>query len=162
MNKCRICDIELNKINWFESLEKRNQKLCKKCSFEIGKKYRKLNPEKGRKYSGNYYKRHPKYNTKWGTENRKSIRKEMINAYGGKCVSCGIENPVVLDIDHINNDGGKHRKNGMWGWRLYRWLRKNKYPKDNYQLLCKNCNWIKEIERRKLHEIFKAMVEASR
>lgn len=27
---------------------------------------------------------------------------------------------------------------GRWGW-----------PKDNYQLLCKNCNWLKEIERRK-------------
>lgn len=113
-----------------------------------------------KEYSRRYYQTHPKYNVPWGRENRIKIRSEMINAYGGKCVACGIDNPIVLDIDHIDNSGGVHRKNGMWGWRLYRWLRKNGYPKDNYQLLCKNCNWIKEMERRKekvAYQIIKAI-----
>jgi hypothetical protein len=149
MEKCRVCDIGLNELNWFESLKNKNSKLCKSCSGEIGKAYRKLKPERARVYSKKYYKNHPKYNVLWGRKNRIEIRKEMISAYGGKCSACGIENFIVLDIDHINNDGGKDRKKGMWGWRLYRWLRRNKYPKDNYQLLCRNCNWIKEMQRRK-------------
>ena len=73
----------------------------------------------------------------------------MITAYGGKCAMCGISDSIVLDIDHIDNSGAEDRKKGMWGWRLYRWLRKNNYPKDNFQLLCKNCNWIKHIKNKR-------------
>jgi hypothetical protein len=28
-------------------------------------------------------------------------------------------------------------------------LRKNKYPRDNFQLLCRNCNWIKHMKNKR-------------
>lgn len=149
MDACRLCGTTLTDDNWYPSLKKKNSKICKKCNTKIGNEWKTQNPIKTQEYSKRYYERHPKYNIPWGRQNRLDIREEMIKAYGGKCAHCGIDNPIVLDIDHIDNNGGEHRKQGMWGWKLYRWLRKNNYPKDNYQLLCRNCNWIKEMERRR-------------
>jgi len=76
-------------------------------------------------------------------------RIEAINKYSNgtnKCNRCGIADMRVLDIDHINNDGSQHRKeignlNTVW------WLQKNGYP-EGFQILCRNCNWIKEMDRK--------------
>lgn len=77
------------------------------------------------------------------------IKLLAINHYGGKCACCGEKNIEFLVIDHVNNDGAKHRlqicgKNSG-GKRLYRWLKKNNYPdKPKLQVLCHNCNAAKE------------------
>ena len=46
-----------------------------------------------------------------------------------------------MTIDHINDDGAKHRKkeNLSTGTKMYRWLENNDYPKD-FQVACFNCN----------------------
>ncbi len=149
MSDCLKCQKELTDSNWYPSLRKKNYKICKSCHNKNTKSWKNKNPESAREYSNKYYRDHPKYNVPWGRENRIKIRAEMISVYGGKCSRCGIDNPVVLDIDHKDNNGCADRKKGMWGWRLYRWLKKNNYPTDNFQLLCRNCNWIKHMETRK-------------
>lgn len=73
------------------------------------------------------------------------MRDDAYDAYGGrKCACCGESEPSFLTIDHIENDGSKHRKilgNGkrLDGTYLYRWLKKNNYP-IGFQVLCYNCN----------------------
>lgn len=59
--------------------------------------------------------------------------------------NCVAENLIVLSIDHINGDGGKHRKelNIHGGKEFYKWLVKNNYP-EGYQVLCMNCQWSKK------------------
>ena len=46
-----------------------------------------------------------------------------------------------MSIDHINNDGYKHREltNIGNGSTTYFWLIKNNFP-DDFQILCMNCN----------------------
>jgi hypothetical protein len=149
MPNCLKCQVELTDENWFPSQRAKNSKICKKCNTERGNEWKRNHPESQHEYSQQYYKTHPGYNIGWCRESRIKIRAEMIEAYGGKCSACGIDNPVVLDIDHKDNNGRADRKRGMWGWRLYRWLKKNNYPTDNFQLLCRNCNWIKHMETRK-------------
>ena len=145
---CRVCEKQITDTDRYPAHIKRGARLCKSCSNNRGTEWRRLHPARSREYSQDYYKKNPKYNVAWGRQNRIDIRKEMISAYGGECVRCGIDNPIVLDIDHLDNRGCADRKKGMWGWRLYRWLRKNGYPKDNFQLLCRNCNWLKHMESR--------------
>jgi hypothetical protein len=84
---------------------------------------------------------------KWTDE----IRLEMVAAYGGKCLKCGESDPIVLLLDHINDDAklDKKQHGHHGGWMMYRRLRKLGWPKDRYQLLCHNCNYRKELERRK-------------
>ena len=73
------------------------------------------------------------------------LKNETFGAYGGHCVCCGETDYRFLSIDHINNDGNKHRKEGITDKGLWRWLKKQGYPKDNFQLLCFNCNLGKRI-----------------
>lgn len=71
---------------------------------------------------------------------RKTLRSEVIAAYGGKCVcpNCPETNEKFLTIDHINNDGAAHKRQiGRAG--LYRWLKQNGFP-EGFQVLCWNCN----------------------
>lgn len=62
-----------------------------------------------------------------------------------KCLWCGIDDIRVLDLDHINDDGAKHRDE--INYNLIFWIKKNNFP-PMFQVLCRNCNWIKELNRR--------------
>lgn len=72
--------------------------------------------------------------------NRK-LRQEIIEAYGGVCECCGETEPLLLNIDHVNNDGSRERmESNMFSQKLWYRLRREGYPRDRYQLLCVSCN----------------------
>ncbi len=79
--------------------------------------------------------------------NRK-LKMNAFNQYGGSvCVGCGITDPDLLTVDHIENDGASHRKmDKLAKNNMYRWLVKNNYP-EGFQILCWNCNMGKQIKR---------------
>jgi len=60
---------------------------------------------------------------------------------------CQITDIDMLCIDHINNNGNKHRKEeGITGGvKLYKWLIDNNYPTE-FQVLCWNHNMKKYME----------------
>lgn len=89
----------------------------------------------------------------WAADNKPKRRKvalayyyrmqhHAIMAYGGyRCSWCGIDEPMVLCIDHVENNGREHRRQigSLGGHKLYKWLRDNDYP-PGFQVLCMNCN----------------------
>lgn len=95
--------------------------------------------------------------SKWSKDNRDKIYASWIkskdsmleqirNGYGNKCNCCGETNPLFLTIDHVNNDGYKHRgrndgkyKIGSFSGHYYKTIIKAGFPED-LQLLCYNCN----------------------
>lgn len=70
----------------------------------------------------------------------RKVKAEMVEAYGGKCVCCGESNPVLLALDHINGNGQSDRAMNGRGRVMYARLKKLGYPRDEYRLLCHNCN----------------------
>lgn len=66
-------------------------------------------------------------------------RQIVLEAYGNKCVCCGWDYQDDLAMDHIYNDGKEHRKH-VFSSNFYRWLIRNNFPKDRFQILCNNCN----------------------
>lgn len=74
--------------------------------------------------------------------NRRKRRQRCIEYYDGKCVCCNEDNWAFLEFDHINNNGGEHRRNLKGS--LVSWLINNDFP-DSIQLLCSNCNKAKEL-----------------
>ena len=85
-------------------------------------------------------------------ETAQKLKREIISAYGDKCKCCGVSEIVFLDIDHINNDGARHREElKRAGRNFYGWLKRNHFP-PGFQVLCKNCNWAKYVLGRCPHE----------
>lgn len=87
---------------------------------------------------------------------RAQRRFTVLSHYSGgepKCAKCGFSDIRALALDHINNDGYKHRrkvgrgdKDGCPSCMMYVWIIRNNFP-PIFQVLCFNCNIIKERER---------------
>ena len=137
----KICKGECGQSKPLEEFYKRNSghfnrtAVCKKCR-----------PQSvyNRKSSKEYY--NSQYNKDW----RLKIRFEVIEAYGGKCNCCGETEQDFLCVDHIDNDGNLHRK--LVKTNIYQWLKKNNFPKDNFQLLCADCNLSKSKNGECIHK----------
>lgn len=74
-----------------------------------------------------------------------ALRNEFIEAYGGKCICCGEFEHHFLTLDHVSGNGAgrNHRKEigkNPSSNALLRDLKSKGWPKDDYQLLCFNCN----------------------
>ncbi len=76
---------------------------------------------------------------------RDKLRKEILDGYGNKCAHCKSPDVRVLSIDHVNNDGIKDRQISTSPYVLYKKIVKANFP-SNYQLLCRNCNWLKHLK----------------
>jgi len=127
------------------------------------KQYRKVwyqvNLEEIKRKSHIYYQTHKKQHAVTNQENRDRTKFEVYSHYSGGtplCAHCSITDIDILSIDHINNDGAKHRKLigqvRTAGASIYYWLKRNGYPK-GFQVLCYNCNMKKEIQRRKVERL---------
>ncbi len=70
------------------------------------------------------------------------LRHETMLVYGGyRCACCGETEPMFLTLDHVNNDGNRHRRKigSFSSPKMFAWLRARHYP-PGFQVLCSNCN----------------------
>lgn len=111
--------------------------------------YGRRRPDKIRQWNQTqYWKDHSKV-LDYHKTYRWKLKMDVIAAYGGVCKCCGEGHPEMLGIDHVNG-----YKDGPRGAnKLYLWLRKNKYPQEEFQLLCMNCNMAKSIAGCCPHEL---------
>lgn len=89
----------------------------------------------------NREKRRPQRNT-YARKRESMNRLEVLSHYSPsltcQCPTCKTNNSDMLTIDHINNDGKKHRLE-INHRNIYHWLKNNNYP-PGFQVLCWNCN----------------------
>lgn len=155
---CRICKEE-KPIGDFSKVYAKSQRgkdyrshRCSECdnvlAAEKMRRLRKSDPEKYRSHQRNHRKRNLEKVRAQRRESGRRLKGEVFAAYGGykcSCPGCSETCPSMLTLDHINNDGNKHRStlNGGRGRKasvdMYRRLKDAGYPKD-IQVLCYNCN----------------------
>lgn len=85
--------------------------------------------------------------TGWAKRYRVSLRREIVEAYGGKCTCCGEHRWKFLTLDHPDGKGQEDRaKYRMQTGQLYAWVKSEGFPKGYYRLLCMNCNWVRRYD----------------
>ncbi len=132
-NTCRDCRSAQKKVLYYKNHEH---------SLKLSAISRAKKPTKSREY-------------------RARLKLEVMTYYSKgtpKCKRCGYEDLRALCIDHIDGNGAEHRRtltgNDLskkprdgGGNATYRFIKRNDYP-DGFQVLCFNCNQIKECEQR--------------
>lgn len=113
---------------------------------EYMKKYNQLT--KAKEAKKRYKKTKQGYATRRLYQERLKMEIFFIYSCGEmKCAYCGYDKNIdALSIDHINNNGYIQRKEkNLNGFGFYKWLKSNNYP-EGFQVLCRNCNWIKRTK----------------
>ena len=120
---------------------------------EYQRRWRRENPEKVYEIQRRHDRK--RYNTPKRKEQHGDVRIRrhhrnkvaVLEKYGHSCAYCGEDRYELLTVDHINNDGARHRQTkkykrlnvgGMWGY-----LAMTEFRPDLYQILCWNCNCAK-------------------
>ena len=105
---------------------------CRDCTNRNSKEWKERNRLKINAYNRKYHQK---------------VKEDTLKKYGGKCKCCGETQMEFLSIDHVNGGGNIHRRKikaeGGGTASMYRWLKKNGYPKKGFQVLCYNCNLAK-------------------
>lgn len=98
-------------------------------------------------YQGSWQQRNPEARSDYARRVYRTLRTEVIEAYGGCCCQCGFTDRRALHIDHVNGDGSQDRKKHRTALQMVRWIIRNHFP-SGYQILCANCNCIKMFENK--------------
>jgi len=79
-----------------------------------------------------------------------AMKLEVFTHYGNKCAHCGFSDIRALQMDHIDGNGMKDRKENGMGCSHMRYSKvlKDRTLLEKFQLLCANCNWIKRAENK--------------
>jgi hypothetical protein len=113
-------------------------KWCAKCEREvpIGDWYRNA----GRRDGLSVYCR-PCY-LAYGQAMRQRDRAQFLDDLGGRCVRCGFSDPRALQVDHVAGRNGQPR-GATNSRKFYEYVLAHR---EEFQLLCANCNIIKKME----------------
>jgi hypothetical protein len=79
---------------------------------------------------------------------RDFYKQQLLTKFGSKCRCCNESNTKFLTIDHINNNGAEHRRGKNGNRRDYLAVWKEILEtgtNENFQTLCMNCNWAKNL-----------------
>jgi hypothetical protein len=134
------------------------QHTCASCARDVHaermRKARARSPKRYRKHQREHYKRNHSRVREQAQASRRRAKLRVLEAYGGAvCVCCSETSLSMLTIDHVNNDGRKHREEigKLYKYdtgkqalvaEMYTWLEKNGFP-SGFQVLCYNCNMSK-------------------
>lgn len=107
-----------------------------------GKEYYKKNKDLIKKKSRDYCKQNPERYSASRKRIRRRIMTEIFDRLGNKCELCGIEDKIILQIDHINGGGSKHLRRTACSIKGYYKdiLESVRKQENKYRLLCGNCN----------------------
>jgi hypothetical protein len=133
--------IKLGKDRWRLDPSRR-EKLLKRYRNLMNKKYKDLEWRKKKNQRD--------------AELKHLLKVEVLTRYGKGGVllccwrGCAVSDIDCLTLDHVRNNGKEHRASGASsGCRIYRIVKREGFPKGEYQTLCASHQLKKEIKRRR-------------
>ena len=129
--RCTICKqqkllIKFNKNK--KTLDGRTSE-CKECHNKNVREYRSKPIYKKKEKEYNKNPRNKRRIASWRKAKHKKLKREVMNAYGGKCECCDENRIEFLSIEHSFGDGRKHETRVGCGVYVYLDLKKEIFQK---------------------------------
>lgn len=141
-NRCKKCRSIVRREQYLQNREAR---------IEDSKRWAQENPEKRREQVKRWREKNPEKRREYRYKHREKLRLLVLSRLSKgslKCAKCDFSDIRALQIDHINGGGNKERKE--LGIRKY-YNKLLALPDEelfkSYQVLCANCNAIKQREK---------------
>lgn len=132
---------------WCRDCRKKHYADNRERFLGYARKYR----ETHREQKNEYYRKNREKRNKINKNFNLKLKLEVFHKLSDpiKCAHCSITDVRVLCVDHINNNGREERRR-LHTLGVYRKIVKMPLEKarEEYQVLCRNCNWIKLLEHR--------------
>lgn len=90
---------------------------------------------------------------------KENVKDYVFSLYGNKCANCGFNDKRALQLDHKNGCKEKQGDYERGGIGLYYAIYLGRRNKDDFQLLCANCNWIKRHTNKEHRPTIKSGVQ---
>lgn len=120
---------------------------------EYQREYRKRDPEKIKEEYQKYKEKQKAQHREYKVE----LRKTVMDMLGGqKCSKCGCNEYSILEVNHINGGGTKHKKTYVDTYAFYRAIRDGEEELKEYNVLCSVCNiqhYVEEIRGVRGHTV---------
>lgn len=146
MKTCSKCGLKKPRAQHFKKRgdKKGYRSHCNECRIVYLTEWREKHP-------GAYLTAHNRNNRISFRKREKEAKEFVFKLLGKECAHCGFADERALHIDHVHDDGSQERKKKSGGkWQmLYKRLMLPRGDSE-LQVLCANCNAIKEYERRLL------------
>lgn len=148
MKLCKLCQTEMEYGQFKYCKECRSKWKSPKDTFYYLKRgqvpsYKKIACERSKKWQ----REHKEYVKSKRQKDWLELQYNTLSFYSNsdtpKCICCGENNIKVLALDHIHNDGKKD-PNRAHSPKVYKTALELK-DKTQYQTLCYNCNWKKNL-----------------
>ena len=117
-----------------------------KNKLEYQRTWVKQNSDKISKYRKVWYQKHKKEISFHDLKLRQKNREKIYDILGHKCIRCGFTDKRALQFDHIKGGGSKWVKSKTSRFKISAEFLKLPNIKEEIQILCANCNWIKKFE----------------
>ena len=156
MKLCARCKLDKPEVEfYFDSHRKKLYSYCKLCHLGMTSDWSKRNNDKRASSARVRYRKSPKKfiaaSSEWRHANHERIKRlqryewkslwnKCVAGLGGSCACCGETEKTMLEIDHINNDGSRHRESSGGSVGTYNDIVAQGFPRDKFQVLCSNCN----------------------
>lgn len=150
MKVCNKCQVLKDETEFARKNDGRGglRAYCRACASNYMKEWYQTNRERTRMQQSEYIQGNKAKIYALNKKRNRKIKLEVLGHYSNgvpRRLRCGITDPDVLCIDHIDGGGTKgHQREIPRGSFFYRILRKSGYP-GGYQVLCANCNMKKFI-----------------
>jgi len=117
---CRKCGVMLDHINSYQPYSWASKRTCKSCTRAYQRQYRRQNRGKCRVREERYMRKHPERRKEAARLCNLRLRLAVIAQLGGSCANCGVADPRILQINHINGGGTKEDRKGRRVRQYYR------------------------------------------
>lgn len=104
-------------------------------------KWREAHRDRYNAYHRAYAKANPQRLTR--SQRRIALRLEIIESLGGKCSACGIDDPRLLEFDHIDRSKKRDNLNALLKNES---VQRAWEESTNCRLLCANCHRLKSMD----------------
>jgi hypothetical protein len=130
----------------YSAYHKRDYEIHQTDRRQEAKQYYQLHREEAIRKATEWGQAHRDKRREYVRRSKQKLRQEVLSHYAKgeiQCACCGEKHQEFLTIDHMNNEGAKHRRSDSEVRNsFYCWLKKKGFP-EGYQILCFNCNWAK-------------------